>query len=431
MILSRYLKIFPSGNRQGDSLFYSTGKTSLAVLPQGKCREIETGSLSASDLRLLTELGVLAADPESENQSMAGYLQTLAESQSELAVMAVMNLDCNFSCRYCYEGDLKGKLYMDPSTADGMVAFIRKRFRPHKKKITVDFYGGEPLLSLPLIRSVSGSLKRFAQDNGASFRFTLVTNGSLFSRKVAEELVSLGLTSVKITIDGPAEIHDRNRPFRSGAGSFDRLIQNIRETWDLIKVGIGGNYERDNYRQFVRLLDFLMDSGLTPEKLFYIKFDPVSAVPRENRTAADFSDGCMSADAPWLLDASLWLREEILKRGFFTPKIRPFFCMVENPDSFVVHYNGDLYKCPGFIGTERYRVGNIHSGMAGDISPYRPGLWKNAECMACAYLPICFGGCRYMTYLQRGRIDTVDCKKIYFDAVLEALIRQDIRYRRP
>ena len=56
------------------------------------------------------------------------------------------------------------------------------------------------------------------------------------------------------------------------------------------------------------------------------------------------------------------------------------------------------------------------------------GMYKNPEC---AYLPLCFGGCRYMTYVRDGNIDQLDCKKEYFDASLETLLKQDIRYRLP
>jgi len=34
-----------------------------------------------------------------------------------------------------------------------------------------------------------------------------------------------------------------------------------------------------------------------------------------------------------------------------------------------------------------------------------------------------------MTFVRDGNIDKLDCKKAYFDASLEGLIKQDIKFR--
>ena len=132
-----------------------------------------------------------------------------------LDVVAVMNLDCNFDCVYCYEGDLKGDRYMSARTADDLVAFVKQRLTPDKNKLIVDFYGGEPLLSADRIESLSRKLKASAEAIGVEYRFALVTNGSLLKRRLVERLAPLGLQSAKVTLDGPAEVHDQYRPFKS------------------------------------------------------------------------------------------------------------------------------------------------------------------------------------------------------------------------
>lgn len=150
------------------------------------------------------------------------------------------------------------------------------------------FTGGEPLLSIGLIKSISRKLKSLVESQGASYSFTLVTNGSLFKRKVAEELVPLGLEGLKITLDGPAEIHNRYRPFKLGAGSFDAIIKNIKETWDLVKISIGGNFDRTNYEKFILLLDYLEKTGLTPDRISSVKFDPIMNRADGNISPVDY-----------------------------------------------------------------------------------------------------------------------------------------------
>ena len=58
------------------------------------------------------------------------------------------------------------------------------------------------------------------------------------------------------------------------------------------------------------------------------------------------------------------------------------------------------------------------------------GHWKKEKkCQKCSYLPLCFGGCRYMAYQRDGHMAKVDCRKPFLDATLEPMLFQDLRYR--
>jgi uncharacterized protein len=429
MLPSYYLKIYPYEERPGHLLLFSTKKASLILLKEETFRKIEKGNLSSSDEARLKKLGMVVDNREEEKRAVLSLFDNLNAKNPGLNVTVVLNLDCNFSCIYCYEGELKGKLYMSPETAESLIEFIKERFTEDKNSLLIDFYGGEPLLSIDLIKSISRELKSFVESKGGTYRFTLITNGSLLKRKVAEELAPLGLERVKITLDGPPEVHNRFRPFKSGAGSFDTIIRNIKETWDLVKISLGGNFESNTYKKFPQLLDYLIKEGLTPEKVAVVKFDPVMKCPEGEISPAVYKGGCMSLDEPWLIEAAALLREEILKRGYHTPKIAPILCVVENRDAYVVNFDGVIYKCPAFIGKENFAVGGLRTGVSDYTTSYKLSIWKNEECAECVYLPLCFGGCRYLTFIQDGSIERVDCKKAFFDASLETLIKQEIRYR--
>ena len=107
------------------------------------------------------------------------------------------------------------------------------------------------------------------------------------------------------------------------------------------------------------------------------------------------------------------------------------FCLVENRNAFVVNWDGLLYKCPAFIGQTGYAAVDLAAGPIDCNDAYRLDIWQNQECADCEYLPLCFGGCRYMTFIRNGRIDGVDCKRAFLDATLETFIKQDIQYGRP
>jgi uncharacterized protein len=425
---SKYLKTYPYDEEQNQLILFSTRYSSKTLVKKEVWEAMERCALSPENEIALQQLGMIVKDKDEEKKDVSRHFEDLNSRNTGLDMIVVLNMDCNFACKYCFEGDMKGRMYMSEGTATKLIDFIRERFTEDKRALHVDFYGGEPLLSLELIKDISRQVKKFVEERNVTYTFGLVTNGSLFKKSIAEALVPFGLKNVKITLDGPAHIHNKNRPFKSGAESFETLIKNIRETCDLARIAIGGNYESNNYREFPLLLDYLIDQGLTPEKITRIKFDPV--VKRSSRVLSpmDLNEGCMSVNEPWITEASLFLREEILKRGYRTPGIRPMFCMVESDNSFVVSHDGVLFKCPGLIGMKGFEAGDLEKGPADYSSSYKSDIWKNTRCIECEYLPLCFGGCRFVKFVRDGKIDSVDCQREYFDACLETLVKQDIKY---
>jgi uncharacterized protein len=429
MYLSKYLNIFPFPDTPGHRLLYSTRRAAMVRVSEETLRMIEEGTLPDDDRETLARLGILVPDPAAEREEMLNRFAEANKKGKRFSAIVVLNLDCNLACGYCFEEGVRGKHTMAPETADLLVDWIEREHLAKGRKVSLDFYGGEPLLSADLIRSISGRLAKSAAEHGLSYEFQLVTNGTLLTRKIAQELKEIGMTGAKVTIDGPRDVHDQSRPFASGKGSsFDLIVDNLREIWDLVELQLGGNFTRENYRQFPRLLDQLLAVGITPEKLRTVRFNQVTgrigspAVP-------DYSSGCNCTDEEWLYEATLFLRGEILRRGFPTPKPGPAGCMVEFENELVINFDGAIYKCPAFVGREGFAVGDLRRGIVRDGAAYTPGVWKKPECLDCAYLPQCFGGCRFLKFLRDGQTDGVDCWKPFLDATLEQSIRQDLRYR--
>jgi uncharacterized protein len=425
--LSSYYKILPGNETTDDCIFFSTKKAAMIQAPRALLEDVSNNNLPADEEETLRRLGFLVADATSEHEEMLGFMKRLNSANKRLSITAVLNLDCNLACKYCFEGNRKGRFYMSQETAALFLDFISLQDLSEKEEIKVVFYGGEPLLSMELIIHLSKEIKAIADRKGVGYKFSLITNGTLLTPGVVEKLKPLGMTSAGVTLDGPREVHDLLRPFKSGRGSFDAIVKNLKKVCSMLSVQIGGNFTKASYDKVPYLLDYLLESGLTPDKVLGVKFDPVTRESDEF-ALADFHDGCASPNEPWLFDASLFVREEILKRGYPTPRIMPIACALEYRDSIVVNYDGSIYKCTGFIGRESLQIGDIRNGIKDYPISHNLDNWKNKECLDCAYLPLCFGGCRYMKYVRDGNMDGVDCRKPYLDATLETLVKQDIRH---
>ena len=136
---------------------------------------------------------------------------------------------CNLRCTYCMHGsDLNwvrdhGPAQMSVATALQAVEYYLTRQNPARTPV-ISFYGGEALLNFSVIKAVVAAVAEHPR--GADTVFAIDTNGVL----LAEEMIAFILQEklfLQISIDGPAEIHDRHRVDVGGGPSFDRILANI------------------------------------------------------------------------------------------------------------------------------------------------------------------------------------------------------------
>jgi len=272
-------------------------------------------------------------------------------------------------------------------------------------------------------------------------------------------MVPLGLTGVKVTLDGDRETHDRMRPLRGGQGTFDRIIENVRRVAPLVPVTIGGNFDMDTAGRYPALLDFLKAQDFAG-RIVKVAFKPIikpaaqarpsgviPLVPVEfNRqplngscmTAAGHSTGrahvpaaCSPCDSCNLVDDEITsLREETLRRGFPTPDgVHMGPCEVYRRHSHTVGPDGSLYACPGFTGELALAVGHID----GRCEPDRAAAARRFErlapwrhCGDCPFIPVCGGGCAVAAHAELGDMDAPSCHRQSIEAALTSLAEEAV-----
>jgi uncharacterized protein len=385
------------------------------------------GELSDKEAETLLRLKILVPDRAAEREELLETFNRANRMKRPFTALVTLTLECNLACPYCFEEPFRGSLKMSDDTAGVLIGMLQNKMAAGLD-VKVDFYGGEALMALPRLKEIAGRLHEAARVNGVAFEFSIISNGTLLNRRVVEELLPLGLVGARLTLDGPPDIHNQQRPFVSGHESFATILHNITEVCDLLSLELGSNYTRENYRSFPEMLDILLQKGVTPDKLAAVGFFPV--FPKsDGSVSGECSSVCSACDEPWMIESGLFLRGEILRRGFVAPKPRMAGCMVEFDNDLVVGYDGSLYKCPVFMGQEEMRVGTLAEGINDYHESHNLDVWKNDECLECAYLPLCFGGCRFFRKLKTGAIDGVDCRRAMLDASLERTVRQDLELR--
>ncbi len=93
-------------------------------------------------------------------------------------------------------------------------------------RLSVVFFGGEPLLQVGLIEAVARRAADRAAAEGRSVSFHVTTNGTLLTPDVASRLAAFNV-AVLVSIDGDRAGHDAHRRFLDGTGSYDAIASNV------------------------------------------------------------------------------------------------------------------------------------------------------------------------------------------------------------
>ena len=125
--------------------------------------------------------------------------------------MFVVTLRCEHTCEYCQvsrQGSAKTQYDMSEATADRALDLT---FRSPAPAIKIEFQGGEPLLNFDLVRYIverSPPTKRGSPEV-ARLRHRVQPCAA---RRRRHRLLSTARRSLLASLDGPAWLHNRNRP---------------------------------------------------------------------------------------------------------------------------------------------------------------------------------------------------------------------------
>lgn len=421
---------------------------------------VATGAGAETDgdesvVRELAEHGFLVESREQEREALNGYFAGIRDDTSELRVTLLTTLQCNFACDYCYQGDhgdynkFAEKMSLD--TAGKVADWIEEQLdETRARTFVLTFFGGEPLLNLPVMYELAERAWRAGQARGVEVNISIITNGLLLTPEVVDRLLPFGLKGIKITLDGDRDTHNQMRPLRGGQGTFDRIVENVRRVADKVAISIGGNFDAESADSYPALLDFLLEQEFA-DKLAKVAFKPIirEPIPQQPKgliplTAVDAGNKplggtCMTAagsgssvcDTCNFVDEKLsFLRDETQKRGLPTPDgVHMGPCEIHRSHAHTIGPNGSLYACPGFTGEKALSVGHIGEGQeTWQASAEKKfdvlAAWK--ECGDCAYIPVCAGGCSVASHTELGDMNTPSCHKSSFDSALVSLAHQAI-----
>lgn len=321
--------------------------------------------------------------------------------------------DCNLRCRYCFAGTGDfghDRGLMTKEVGERAVEFIIEN-SGKRKHCEMDFFGGEPLMNMPVVRHVVAYVRRREQETGKVFKLTLTTNGVLLNAENRRFLDENNISLV-LSLDGRKAVHDHMRPTAAGTGSYDRVLANFKET---VKARGGENYFlRGTFT--AQNLDFTADVlDMADQGFNLLSVEPV--------VAKDCDYAIEEAHLPQIFAeyeklAAAYLERRAQGNGFFffhfNMDINHGPCVAKRlsgcgagHEYFAVAPNGDLYPCHQFVGRDAYLLGNLFDGV---VKKDLPQHFRNAhvlnkeKCRGCWARFYCSGGCHANADLFSGTI---------------------------
>jgi len=321
--------------------------------------------------------------------------------------------DCNMRCSYCFAvAGTYGKpaKKMAQQTALNAADFLFKHSGKNKE-VTLTFFGGEPLLNFDVIKATVRYARQEAKKVGKLVDFSLTTNGTVLTEDKIQFL-SDNRIGVTVSMDGPPEVHDKNRRLVGGQGSYRAVLP---KALALIRghktrpVGARATLTR-GIPDLRRCLFHLLDLGFHE-----VGFSPV--------TSSDANHYLSEADLDTLLnqfrELALLFRDWALEGRFlgfsnisnlvaelYAGEVKRYPCGA-GLGLLGVSSTGGLFLCHRLVENGEAFLGSLEKGIEHERrEQLLKGLHlgKKIECHRCWVRHLCAGGCYHEALERQGSL---------------------------
>jgi len=267
------------------------------------------------------------------------------------------------------------------------------------------------LLNMQAVKAATAEAISHGRKTGKKVHFSLTTNGTLLDPEIVTFLHA-NRVSVAVSMDGPRNIHDHNRPDASGTGSYDEIVSRLGPLLKDSPVPVAARVTLapDQWHRMVEVFDHLMGLGFNE-----VGIAPVSPVSKALLPTAE-------------QDAAL-LKGFALLAGRFVAHARKGLVMsfsnildllgrihmgqtksVSCGAGFgymAVDAKGGFFPCHRLTGEADFCAGNLDAGIDTDrINDCLGSLNKGREesCSQCWARTLCAGGCHYENHLRENHL---------------------------
>ncbi|MGQ9828674.1 MAG: radical SAM protein [Roseiflexus sp.] len=331
---------------------------------------------------------------------------------------------CNLRCDYCYIGktpeaidEVRGRQAVD--------AVIRSAVTHEFRRVKLKYAGGEATLNLPLIITLHRYARNHAAQHDLALDGVILSNGVALGDRQIRQIRDSGLR-LMISLDGIGAMHDAQRRFANGRGSFARVERTLdRLAQHGVIPSLSITLSRRNLAGLPETVTYALERGLPFSLNFY----------RENDCAADIADLAFGDEE---IIAAMRSAFVVIEQRL--PPYRLFGTLLDLVRHDVPHDHPCGVGHSYIVINQRGGVAKCHMEIARavtDIAAPDPlrliredtaGIQhipvdQKEGCRECAWRYWCAGGCPALTYRATGRYDVQSPNCRIYQALFPEVLR--------
>ncbi|KAF0108469.1 MAG: uncharacterized protein FD146_1043 [Anaerolineaceae bacterium] len=316
---------------------------------------------------------------------------------------------CNLECVYCYQPEFQEREWLTESVVDKIIEYVRDLGMSGQRRFHFLWHGGEP--TLHKVEFYKYIVKRQKEILGNTEYINFIqTNGVNLHLDLLEFMKSENFI-VGISIDGPELLHDKYRKDRGGRGTYDRVVNTIKDL-KMRNIPVLANCvlrkssleDLEELYNFFKSLDLFVTFNILLPPTGNILAPTASTMEHEYLNSEDYGKAIVYFLDRWLNDKEymaaidtynyiIWSLIRNTQFGCFKAEC-PQYHRAFSP-------SGKMYVCGRFYGwpDNNLRIGYLSwDDNKSQISESYPDLL----CSNCPIVELCHGGCAFDRYAMSG-----------------------------
>lgn len=329
----------------------------------------------------------------------------------------VVTTKCNLKCVYCQANKgFPANKEMSKETAEKAVDIA---LSSPSNILTFEFQGGEPLLNFPIIKHIIEYTEQ--HKNNKQIDYTIATNLTVVNDEIIDLICKYNIV-ISTSLDGSIQVHDKNRAYPNGNGSYKDVVFNIDKLCSKnIKIGITETTTKYSLDHYTEIIDTYCNLGI--KDVFIRPLTPLGCA----KNSWDIIGYTPEEFLEFYKNILLYIIQKnsqniIMSEGYasiFLANILKHFPMnymeLQSPcgaslGEIAYYPDGNIFTCDEGrmlyeMGDDAFKLGNVYDSTYNDLihSPVcctacRASITESIpQCCDCVYRPYC-GVCPVVNY---------------------------------
>lgn len=375
----------------------------------------DLSSFSEDDMNALYKKGILVQNAIADEKAVMELRRYVDDAVQEgiYLIYIIPSSTCNLACKYCFIGQLENQVVtISTDTIDKLISEFYKHLRNNnRKKASIIFYGGEPLMAFDKIQY---TVRHCLTYSDIEWDFAVVTNLTLLTEEMVDFFVSFNI-ALGVSIDGPKTTNDANRVYKNGSNAsvYNCVMNKLKLlTSKTQNVGLSITLTNETLDD-PTFLDWIQSLNIKEINYNLMHYTAQNSEWEEyyKKVSAFLFKSHDVLSKHGIIDDRL--QRKI--RAFCSKDFKYNDCGAIGGHQLCFAPNGDVTVCHGLWNSNAQCCGNINNNtfeeiMTNDIFvQWKTNLTIHKEhCLQCPAIYICGGGCAMQSRDLFGDFSSID-----------------------